>query len=456
MAKQIKPEIQTFARIKVIGVGGAGGSAVNRMIESNVDGVEFIVINTDAQALHHSKAKIKLNIGPETTRGLGAGGNPDIGQQAAQESAEDIKKALEGADIIFLTLGAGGGTGSGAAHIIAKIAKDLGILVVAFATKPFAFEVDKRARNADYALSNLEKQVDTLVVIPNNNLFNVIDDKTSITDAFKIADDVLRQGVQGIADLITSHGLINLDFADVKSVMKDAGQALMGIGRASGDDRAEVAAEQAISSPLLDISIHGAKGVLFNIIGGSDLTMHEINQAAEVITKASDENVSVIFGATVNEDMEGEIMITVIATGFSNKNPIKPVSSQPTPGIKTPGALGTQILPQENMHINVTESDLEDLDKEKEDIPQKKESQDSPKPEIKDEDAPATKQNDNSDEASDKEPSVKDLKSADKKPIWDDASTNPGESISLNTPSFLRKLKDKRAAKKQAEEDQDS
>ena len=318
MAKQIQPKIQTFAYIKVIGVGGAGGSAVNRMIEAGVADVEFIVINTDAQALYHSKAETKLNIGPDTTRGLGAGGDPKVGQEAAQESIEDIKQALEGADMIFLTLGAGGGTGSGAAHVVAKAAREMGILVIAFVTKPFSFEVDRRSRNADYAISNLEKNVDTLVIIPNDNLLKIIDEQTPVKEAFKIADDILRQGVQGIADLIINNGLINLDFADIRSIMKDAGQALMGIGRASGEDRAVLAAQQAINSPLLGISIHGAKGVLFNIIGGSDMTMHEINKAANVITDVADQDVNVIYGTVIDPDLDGEIIVTVIATGFDH------------------------------------------------------------------------------------------------------------------------------------------
>ena len=294
MAKKVDPKIETFARIKVVGVGGAGGSAINRMIDSGVSDVEFIAINTDAQALHHNLAEIKVNIGPETTRGLGAGGDPKIGQDAAQESINDIKAVMEGADILFITFGAGGGTGSGAAHVIAQAAKEMDILTVAFVTRPFGFEVDRRARNAEYAISNLEKYVDTLVIVPNDNLLNIIDSETPVQEAFKIADDVLRQGVQGITDLITVNGLINLDFADVKSVMQNAGQALMGIGRASGENRAEAAAQQAINSPLLEVSINGAKGILFNVIGGNDMTMHEINSAAALITEAADQDVNVI------------------------------------------------------------------------------------------------------------------------------------------------------------------
>ena len=313
---QVEPAIETFARIKVIGVGGAGGAAVNRMVESGVKGVEFIAVNTDGQALHHSKAQKKVHIGKETTRGLGSGADPSVGRKAADESIDDIKKAIDGADMVFVTVGAGGGTGSGAGPIVAKVAHDNGALVVGFATRPFAFEGDKRRRNAETCIDQLRNSVDTLIVIPNDRLLQTIDRQTPLMEAFKVADDVLRQGVQGISDLITVHGLINLDFADVKSVMQNAGSALMGIGRASGEDRAVQAAQQAIESPLLEVSIDGARGILFNVIGGSDLTMHEINAAAELITNASDPDANIIFGATVDDDLEGEVIITVVATGF--------------------------------------------------------------------------------------------------------------------------------------------
>ncbi len=313
---QVAPAIQTFARIKVVGVGGAGCAAVNRMIEAGVEGVEFIVVNTDAQALHYSNAQIKIHIGKDTTRGLGAGADPGVGQQAAEESIDEIKKVLEGADMVFVTLGAGGGTGSGAGHIVAKAAKEMGILVVGFATKPFAFEGEKRRKNAELAISNLRSTVDTLIVIPNDRLLQTIDRQTPLMEAFKVADDVLRQGVQGISDLITVHGLINLDFADVKAVMQNAGSALMGIGRASGENRALQAAQQAIDSPLLEVSIDGARGILFNVIGGNDLSMHEINTAAEAITSAADPDANIIFGATIDDKLDGEVIITVVATGF--------------------------------------------------------------------------------------------------------------------------------------------
>ncbi len=316
MPQAIEPAIETFAKIKVVGVGGAGGAAVNRMAEAGIDGVEYIAINTDSQALHNSKADIKLHIGKDATRGLGAGADPIVGQRAAEESLEEIKKVLAGSDMVFVTIGAGGGTGSGAGHIVAQVAKDQGALVVGFATKPFAFEGEKRRRNAETAIENLRNAVDTLIIIPNDRLLQTIDRQTPLMEAFKVADDVLRQGIQGISDLITVHGLINLDFADVKAVMSSAGTALMGIGRASGDNRAISAAQQAIESPLLEVSIDGARGILFNVIGGNDLTMHEINAAAETITNASDPDANIIFGATINPELEGEIIVTVVATGF--------------------------------------------------------------------------------------------------------------------------------------------
>lgn len=316
MPQVVEPDIETFARIKVVGVGGAGGAAINRMVEAGVENVEFIAVNTDAQALHHSKADTKIHIGKDTTRGLGAGADPTVGQKAAEESTEEIKKALQGADMVFVTIGAGGGTGSGAGPVVANVAKELDILAVGFATKPFAFEGEKRRRNAEVAIEKMRTSVDTLIVIPNDRLLQTIDRQTPLMEAFKVADDVLRQGVQGISDLITVHGLINLDFADVKTVMSDAGSALMGIGRASGDERAIKAAQQAIESPLLEVSIDGARGILFNVIGGNDLSMHEINAAAEAITTAADPDANIIFGATINPDLEGEVIITVVATGF--------------------------------------------------------------------------------------------------------------------------------------------
>ncbi len=331
MPEVVEPAIETFAQIRVIGVGGAGGAAINRMVDAGIENVEFIAVNTDAQALHHSKANKKIHIGKEATRGLGAGADPKVGEHAAEESKEDIRKAIEGADMVFVTIGAGGGTGSGAGHIVAKIASDLGILVVGFATKPFAFEGEKRRKNAEDAIEKLRDAVDTLIIIPNDRLLQTIDRDTPLMEAFKVADDVLRQGVQGISDLITVHGLINLDFADVKTVMSKAGSALMGIGRANGENRAVDAAQQAIESPLLEVSIDGARGVLFNVIGGNDLAMHEINAAAETITTAADPDANIIFGATINPELEGEVIITVVATGFDASYYAKRDKAKTTP-----------------------------------------------------------------------------------------------------------------------------
>ncbi len=316
---EIKPsEIQTFASIKVVGVGGAGGSAVNRMKEAGLNGVQFIAMNTDAQALHNSKADVKIHLGHSATSGLGAGADPSKGEEAANESREDIKKAIEGADMVFVTIGAGGGTGSGAGHVVAEVARELGILVVGVATRPFSFEGEKRRKNADWAISQLRRSVDTLITIPNDRLLQTIDRRTPLLETFKIADDVLRQGVQGISELITEHGLINLDFADVKAIMSNAGSALMGIGRANGDNRASLAAQQAIESPLIEVSIDGARGVLFNVTGGYDMSMSEIQEAAEIITSAVSPDANIIFGATLKPEMEDELVITVIATGFDS------------------------------------------------------------------------------------------------------------------------------------------
>lgn len=327
---EVKPdEIQTFAAIKVVGVGGAGGSALNRMKQSNLKGVEFIAVNTDAQALHNSEADIKLHIGKDTTRGLGAGADPGMGQKAAEESREEIKSTLQGADMIFVAFGAGGGTGSGAGPIVAEIARELDILTVGIVTKPFAFEGSRRIKNGEQAIKNLAQAVDTLITIPNDRLLQTVDKRAPLTDAFKVADDVLRQGVQGISDLIIEHGLINLDFADVKSIMSNAGSALMGIGHASGENRAVIAAQMAIESPLLEVSIDGARGVLFNVCGGSDMSIHEINEAAEVITAAVSPDANIIFGATIKDELEDELNITVIAAGFDSAYFDSRVGSQP-------------------------------------------------------------------------------------------------------------------------------
>ena len=313
---EIKPsEVESTASIKVIGVGGAGGSAIDRMKEVGLSGVELVAINTDAQALHHSNADVKVHIG----RGLGAGGDPEKGREAAEESRELIGKALDGADMAFITLGAGGGTGSGAGPIVAEEAKSRDILTVGVATKPFTFEGAKRRDNAEEAIANLAHNVDALITIPNDRLLQTIDPRTPLLETFKIADDVLRQGVQGISELITEHSLINLDFADVKAIMKNAGSALMGIGRASGENRATVAANQAIESPLIEVKIEGAKGVLFSVAGGYDMSMSEIQEAAEVITAAVSPDANIIFGASIRPELQDEIVITVVATGFDSE-----------------------------------------------------------------------------------------------------------------------------------------
>lgn len=313
---EVTPDLSPVANIKVIGVGGGGGNAVNRMVKANVNGIEFITINTDAQALYHSEAPSKINIGKGTTRGLGAGSLPDIGKRAAEESSEEIKNALDGADMVFITCGLGGGTGTGGAPIVAEIARELGILTVGVVTKPFSFEGARRLKQAEEGLETLKDKVDTLIVIPNDRILSLVDKKTPLQDAFTVVDDVLRQGVQGIADLITVHGMINVDFADVRSVMANAGSALMGIGYGSGENRAAEAARAAIDSPLLELDIVGAKGVLFNITGGNDLSMFEVDEAAKVITSAADPDANIIFGAVINENYTGEIKVTVVATGF--------------------------------------------------------------------------------------------------------------------------------------------
>lgn len=312
---EIKPsEVESTASIKVIGVGGAGGSAIDRMREVGLSGVELIAVNTDAQALHHSSADTKVHIG----HGLGAGGDPEKGKEAAEESRDVIGKALDGADMAFITIGAGGGTGSGAGPIVAEEAKSRDILTVGVATKPFTFEGAVRKKNADNAIASLAKNVDALITIPNDRLLQTIDPRTPLMETFKIADDVLRQGVQGISELITEHSLINLDFADVKSIMKNAGSALMGIGRASGENRAALAAQQAIESPLIEVKIEGAKGVLFSVAGGYDMSMSEIQEAAEVITGAVSPDANIIFGAAIRPELQDEIVITVVATGFDS------------------------------------------------------------------------------------------------------------------------------------------
>jgi len=334
---EIKPDIETFAKIKVVGVGGSGGSAINRMIASKIRGVEFIAMNTDVQALHHSQAAVKLHIGKTVTRGLGAGMDPEMGHRAAEESHSEIAEALKGADMVFLTCGLGGGTGSGASPKVAEIAKEMGALTVAVVTRPFLFEGAQRRAIADGAHEHLAEIVDTIITIPNDRVLQIIDRKTSLLDAFEIVDDVLRQAVQGISELITVPGLINVDFADVRAIMSNRGSALMGIGRGSGENRAVDAAKGAIASPLLEISIDGAKGILFTLTGGSNLGMYEVSEAAKVITQSADPNAKVIFGAIIDEALKDEVKVTVIATGFDTRPNLKQKSAL------TSGAYGGRV-----------------------------------------------------------------------------------------------------------------
>ncbi|HHX75322.1 MAG TPA: cell division protein FtsZ [Firmicutes bacterium] len=316
---EFEMEMEQYAQIKVIGVGGGGSNAVNRMIAAGLRGVEFIAVNTDAQALYLSHSDYKLQIGEKLTKGLGAGANPEIGLQAAEESREEIKEALKGADMVFVTAGMGGGTGTGAAPVIAEISRELGALTVGVVTKPFTFEGRRRQQAAERGINALKEKVDTLIVIPNDRLLQVVDKRTPILEAFRIADDVLRQGVQGISDLIAVPGLINLDFADVKTIMKETGAALMGIGVGSGDNRTMEAAKAAIASPLLETSIDGARGVLLNITGGSSLGLFEVNEAADVVAEAADPDANIIFGAVIDDSLGDEVRVTVIATGFDNR-----------------------------------------------------------------------------------------------------------------------------------------
>ena len=308
-----------LAVIKVVGVGGGGTNAVNRMVDAGLRGVEFIAVNTDAQALLMCDAQVKIHIGSKLTRGLGAGAEPSIGQEAAMESRDELKEALKGADMVFVTAGEGGGTGTGAAPVVAEIARELGALTVGVVTKPFMFEGNKRMQSAEAGTATLKEKVDTLIVIPNDKLLQVVGKDTSIVDAFRVADDVLRQGVQGITDLITVPGLINLDFADVRTIMREAGSALMGIGTASAENRAAEAAKSAISSPLLEASVEGATGILLNITGGPDLGLFEVNEAAEIVSSAADSSANIIFGAVIDESMGDEVRVTVVATGFDRK-----------------------------------------------------------------------------------------------------------------------------------------
>ncbi len=326
MAEQpmfLEPMEDHYAKIKVIGVGGGGGNAVNRMIDEGMGGVEFISINTDSQSLIMSKSKTRVRIGDKLTRGLGAGGNPEVGRKAAEESIDEIYEVLRGADMVFITCGMGGGTGTGAAPIVAQVARETGALTIGVVTRPFTFEGSRRIQSSEQGIENLKSQVDTLIVIPNDRLLQIIDKRTSMQDAFSLADDVLRQGIQGISELITVPGLINLDFNDVRAIMSEGGAALMAVGRASGEDRARVAAEEAISSTLLDVTIDGARGILFNVTGGPNMSLFEVNEAAAIIKETAHPDVNLIFGAVVDDNMGDEIRITVIATGFDQDRVVR-------------------------------------------------------------------------------------------------------------------------------------
>ena len=374
----IRPQTSNFAKIRVVGIGGGGNNALESMISTQqIQGVDFIGVNTDAQALLLGHSSTKVQIGDKLTKGLGSGGDPEIGRQAAEESAEKIKDILNGSDMVFVAAGMGGGTGTGAAPVIAKIAKELGALTIAVVTKPFSFEGTRRMVNAEDGIENLKDKVDTLIVIPNQRILDVVDRKVSLIDAFKVADSVLAQGVQGISDLITLPGLINVDFADVRSIMTNSGSALMGIGTGSGENRAQTAARSAVSSPLLEISMDGARGVLFNITGGSDLSMSEVDEAAKIIAEAADPDANIIFGTTIDENLQGQIKITVIATGFDQSRAklrefVAPFrQSPPTPIItssnnnnshtQTPTVTNnTQPVQQSNNNTAVTDDDQTD------------------------------------------------------------------------------------------------
>ncbi|MCD8509645.1 MAG: cell division protein FtsZ [Bacillus sp. (in: Bacteria)] len=364
---EFEMDMDQLATIKVIGVGGGGSNAVNRMIENGLQGVDFIAVNTDAQALHLSKAETKLQLGGKLTRGLGAGANPEVGKKAAEESREQLEEILHGADMVFITAGMGGGTGTGAAPVIAEIAKELGALTVGVVTRPFTFEGRKRMMQAGSGIASLKEKVDTLIVIPNDRLLEIVDKNTPMLEAFREADNVLRQGVQGISDLIAVPGLINLDFADVKTIMSEKGSALMGIGVATGENRAAEAAKKAISSPLLETSIDGAQGVLMNITGGANLSLFEVHEAAEIVSTSSDSEVNMIFGSVINEELKDEIVVTVIATGFDEQQSEKPAGgraslgqqrSKPAPSSRE----GTKETSQQGSQKATNEDEVDTLD----------------------------------------------------------------------------------------------
>jgi len=356
------PKSESFARIMVVGIGGGGSNAVNRMIEEGMAGIEFTAVNTDAQALLLSNAPKRVRIGDKLTRGLGAGGNPEVGQRAAEESAEELYEVLKGADMIFLAAGIGGGTGTGAAPVVAQIAKEVGALVIGVVTRPFTFEGAKRAASAENGIGSLKEHVDTLIVIPNDRLLQIVDKRASLQEAFRTADDVLRQGIQGISELITVPGLINLDFADVRTIMSEGGAALMAVGRASGEDRARVAAEQAISSQLLDITIDGAHGILFNVTGGPNLSLFEVNQAAAIIKETAHPDVNLIFGAVIDPSIGDELRVTVIATGFERTGPARRAAPRRAPTTRRDGKLEVAVEAAPVEAFQPSAFDLNDLD----------------------------------------------------------------------------------------------
>jgi len=354
------PPVESFARIKVIGVGGGGSNAVNRMIEEGLAGIEFVAVNTDAQALLLSNAPVRVRVGDKLTRGLGAGGNPEVGQKAAEESAEELYEVLKGSDMVFIAAGIGGGTGTGAAPILSQIAKEVGALTIGVVTRPFTFEGARRAQVSEAGIAKLKEHVDTLIVIPNDRLLQIADKRASLQDAFKLADEVLRQGIQGISELITVPGLINLDFADVRTIMSEGGAALMAVGHATGEDRARVAAEQAISSQLLDITIDGARGILFNVTGGPDLSLFEVNQAAAIIKETAHPDVNLIFGAVIDTNMTDEVRITVIATGFDRSGVPQRASRRPRAAVTAAATSSAKEAPAEEFQPHAF--DINDLD----------------------------------------------------------------------------------------------
>jgi len=354
MDSKQKQQSESFARIKVVGVGGGGSNAVNRMIAEGIQGVEFVAINTDAQALMLSDASVRVRIGDKLTRGLGAGGNPDVGRKAAEESAEELYNVLRGSDMVFVTAGLGGGTGTGAAPIVAQISKEVGALTIGVVTRPFTFEGGRRMGSCEAGMSALKEHADTLIVIPNDRLLQIVDKRANLNDAFRLADDVLRQGIQGISELITVPGLINLDFADVKAIMSEGGAALMAVGKAEGDDRARTAAEMAISSQLLDITIDGARGVLFNITGGPNMTLFEVNQAAAIIRETAHPDVNMIFGAVIDPTMGDQIRVTVIATGFERTGMPRRTLAMPRNENKPTGI--PSYRPTESINVDATTS----------------------------------------------------------------------------------------------------